>query len=280
MDLDLDHYRTWIGREETASELVTPELVRRFDATLDLGSDDRRPGEPVAIMIHHCLAQEVIPTAELGADGHAVRGGFLPPVPLPRRMWAGGEITFGPAICVGDRVQRTSSIEDVSIKQGRSGIMCFVTVDHVFRVEDRVVVRERQDIVYRGKEDASGSAQGSKPAETGEHRRSIAVSTPLLFRYSAMLFNAHRIHYDRPFTTDEEGYPGLIVHGPLQATLLAHFAASLRGGQTPRQFAFRSHAPLFDDTDFELHARQDGEKLHLWTARPGGPVAMTAEASW
>ncbi|MCP4316865.1 MAG: protein dehydratase [Hyphomicrobiales bacterium] len=280
MDLDLDYYRTWIGREDAASELVTPELVQRFNATLDITSNHPVNGDAVAPLIHLCLAPPAAPTAELGVDGHAARGEFLPPVPLPRRMWAGGELSFERDIRVGDLVQRKSRIDDVVVKEGRSGTLCFVTVSHVLSVGDDTVVREKQNLVYRGMGDGTRTQQDAAPAESGTHTRRIAVSSPLLFRYSALTFNGHRIHYDRPYTTDEEGYPGLIVHGPLQATLLVQFAAALRKGRAPKRFDFRSHAPLFDDGDFVLHALEEGDRLKLWTARVGGPVAMAAEASW
>ncbi|MEX3009667.1 MaoC family dehydratase N-terminal domain-containing protein [Hoeflea sp. TYP-13] len=280
MELDLEYYRTWIGREESASELVTPELVQRFNATLDIASGDPQPGDAVAPLIHLCLAPSASPTAELGPDGSAARGEYFPPVPLPRRMWAGGELVFERDICVGDQVKRTSRIEDVVLKEGRTGTLCFLTVNHTMSVTGDIVVREKQVLVYRGMEDASRLAAEPSAAEPGKHQRRIAVSTPLLFRYSALTFNGHRIHYDRPYTTGEEGYPGLIVHGPLQATLLVQFAAKLRDGRTPRRFDYKSHTPLFDDRDFSLHATDDGDRLKLWTACEGGPVAMAAEASW
>ena len=280
MQLDLDQYRTWIGREERASEQVTPELVNRFNATLDLATDHPRQGDPVAPMIHLCLAPVAAPGAELGPDGHPARGGFLPPVPLPRRMWAGGKLTFERGIRVGDMVQRVSRIKSVDIKEGRTGTLCFVAIDHTLRVGDDVVVRERQDVVYRGIADGAHPTQAAPVAEPGQHSRRLEASPPLLFRYSALTFNGHRIHYDHPYVTGVEGYPGLVVHGPLQATLLVHFAASLRGGQTPTKFDFRSHSPLFDNADVELHASESANGLELWTARPGGPVALKAQAIW
>ncbi|MEM6463874.1 MAG: MaoC family dehydratase N-terminal domain-containing protein [Pseudomonadota bacterium] len=279
MELNLEHYREWIGRHETTRETVTPQLVSRFNATFDLGSEPH-PGDAVAPMLHLCLALQSVPTNELSSDGHAARGGFLPPVPLPQRMWAGGRIVFGRAIRVGDTVERSARIENVQIKQGKSGTLCFVTIDHQFSVDGEPVVQEKQDIVYRGESVGSSAPAVSELAESGEHRRTVAVTTSLLFRYSALTFNGHRIHYDRPYATGREGYPGLVVHGPLQASLLVHFAAALRDGETPKRFDFRSVSALFDDSDFDLHANDDGERMRLWTAAPSGPVAMSAEASW
>lgn len=275
--LDIDHLRSWIGREEVAEDIVTADLVRKFKATLDLPGGPPQIGEVAPRLIHFCLAQPAAPTAALGPDGHPQRGGFLPPVPLPRRMWAGGSVTFQGDLRVGDAVRRVSRIADVAVKEGRTGLLCFVTVDHTIEGKGRPLLQERQDIVYRGLD--GGAAKAPAAAESGRHRRRVDASAPLLFRYSALTFNGHRIHYDRRYVTEVEGYPGLIVHGPLQATLLLHFAAEIRG-TPPARFAFRSLSPLFDGDPVILHATEDGDGLMLWTARENGPVAMTAEAGW
>ncbi|MDA4844436.1 FAS1-like dehydratase domain-containing protein [Hoeflea poritis] len=279
-ELDLDYLNGWIGREETVSDVVTPELVRRFNATLDIGAPPPEIGAPAPLLVHLCLAPSVAATGELGPDGHPPRGDFVPPVPLPRRMWAGGELEFFDDLRIGDRVERHSRVADIAVKQGRSGALCFVTVEHRISVDARPVLTEIQNIVYRGPSDPSRGAGSPQPAKSGEHSRRIRVTAPLLFRYSALMFNGHRIHYDRAYATGTEGYPGLVVHGPLQATLLLHFAAELNAGRSPSRFTFRSKAPLFDDGDFILHAAQDGDVLHLWTAREGGPAAMEATAYW
>jgi 3-methylfumaryl-CoA hydratase len=271
--LDDAHLRGWIGRMEAADDVVTSDLVRKFRATLDLPTPG---GEAAAIappLIHFCLAQPAAPTAALGPDGHPARGGFLPPVPLPRRMWAGGEIRFHGDLRVGDAVRRVSRIADVALKQGRTGALCFVTVEHRILVDGRTAVEERQDLVYRG---LTGGVPEAPPAPHGEHVRPLVASQPLLFRYSALTFNGHRIHYDRRHAIEAEGYPGLVVHGPLQATLLAHFAAEILGRPLGR-FVFRSTGTLFDDDRAALHAAAETDRLRLWTAREGGPIAMSAE---
>ena len=276
--IDIDHLRQWIGRDEVKSELVTPALVDRFNATFDFAGDAAN-GDPAPVMIHLCLAPPTAPTAGLGPDGHPARGGFLPPVPLPRRMWAGGAFTFHDDIRVGETVTRRSVIRDVTVKEGRTGTLCFVTVDHHIDADGRSVLSERQDIVYRG-EDAPGAAKKTPPpAPHGAHRVQVNPSAPLLFRYSALTFNGHRIHYDAPYVREVEGYPGLIVHGPLQATMLVQFAAKVRG-QRPAQFDFRSLSPLFDDGDFTLNAVEEDGGLKLWTSYTDGPVAMEARATW
>ncbi|MDR5652132.1 FAS1-like dehydratase domain-containing protein [Ruixingdingia sedimenti] len=280
MTLDIDHLRGWIGREDSAAETVTPELVHRFNATLDR-QGDTAPGAVAPLLIHFCLGQPAAPTAGLGEDGHPARGGFLPPVPLPRRMWAGGGFTFHDDIRVGERVTRRSRILDVTVKEGRSGVLCFVTVEHRVDSDGRAVLTERQDIVYRAAETGGAKAPATPPAAApaGAQSRRITASAPLLFRYSALTFNGHRIHYDTPYAREVEGYPGLIIHGPLQATLLAHLAADTRGAR-PARFSFRSLSPIFDTADFTINAEPDGDALKLWTARIGGPVAMEARAEW
>jgi len=276
-DGEVADLRAWIGREERRNDVVTPDLVARYRSTLDLPGGPPLPGEPAPRLIHHCLTPQTVPTSALAEDGHPRRGGFLPPVPLPRRMWAGSAVRFHGDIRVGDRVERLSRIVDVATKEGRTGPLCFVTVDHVLSVGGTMVVVERQDIVYRGPEGAA--PRPSTAAPLGSRRRGVEPSAPLLFRYSALLFFAHRIHYDRPYATGIEGYPGLVVHGPLQAALLLHFAAEARG-TPPDRFAFRSGAPLFDDATFYLNASDEGGGTRLWTAREGGTAAMAAEAAW
>lgn len=283
MTLDIDHLRRWIGWEDSASEQVTSALVARFDATFDR-QGDTAVGAAAPLMLHWCLAQPAAPTAGLGPDGHPARGGFLPPVPLPRRMWAGGACDFHSDIRIGETVTRNSVIRDVAAKAGRSGMLCFVTVEHRVTSDGRPVLTERQDIVYRAVEAPNPSdqpaAKDPTPAAEGAHRRIMTPTPPLLFRYSALTFNGHRIHYDAPYSRIDEHYPGLIVHGPLQASLLALFAASLRGAR-PARFSFRSLSPLFDIADFTLNATgEEGNALRLWTSGVGGPVAMEARAEW
>ena len=279
MDLDLDHLRSWIGREEAKSEPVTTALVERFDATFGR-TGDTTPGAAAPVMIHLCLAPPAAPMDQLGPDGHPARGGFLPPVPLPRRMWAGGSFAFHDDIRIGETVTRRSVIRDVAVKQGRTGTLCFVTVEHRIESGSRHVLTERQDIVYRDLDPPGGPAKAAPPpAPEGTHRVTVAPTAPLLFRYSALTFNGHRIHYDAPYVREVEGYPGLIVHGPLQASQLVHFAERVRG-RVPRTFDFRSLSTIFDTADYTLNATEDGDGLKLWTAQRGGPVAMEARATW
>jgi len=237
---DLDHLRQWIGRSEKASDIVTAQLVRGLRATLFMEIGEPKPGDAAPFTAHWCLAQPVYPMSQLGPDGHPTRGGFLPPVPLPRRMWAGGELEFIDTLRVGDEVTRTSRISDVTMKTGSTGVLCFVSVEHLITTPRGTAIRERQDIVYRDVSTAPAPA-ATKPAlpPTAQHHESHMADPVLLFRYSALTFNGHRIHYDRDYVTKVEGYPGLIFHGPMQAAFLVEFAAKLHGGAAPAKFSYR-----------------------------------------
>lgn len=280
VSLDIEHLRSWIGREESASDIVSVDLVRKFNATLELSAAPVVPGDVAPLLVNYCLAQPAAPMSLLGEDGHPQRGDFLPPVPLPRRMWAGSSLMFHGLLRVGDEVRRVSRIADVAVKEGRSGSLCFVTVEHRLDVAGAPKIEETQNIVYREAASRKDAVKpvAAEPAPAGTHSKPIAVSTVLLFRYSALTFNGHRIHYDRPYATEVEHYPGLVLHGPLQATLLLNFATELKG-KAPSRFAFRSLSPLLDN-GVNLHATEDGDTMKLWTARPDGPVAMSAEAVW
>ena len=277
-ELDLPYLRGWIGREEEQRTRIDAELVARFHACLGIGVGLPQQGDPVPPLFHFCLATPLAPTAELGRDGHPPKSGFLPPVPLSRRMWAGGSLRFHRDLRVGDSARRLSRIEDVKFKQGGSGPLCFVTVAHSIDVDGDPAVDEQQTIVYRG-ETPRERIGGPVPIEVGQHRKQIEASPVLLFRCSAITFNGHRIHYDRQYATEVEGYPSLVVHGPLQATWLLSYAAELRG-RPPSKFAFRSLSPLFEGTPIVLHADRDGARMKLWTATECGPVATVADAEW
>ncbi len=279
LTVDIDHLRNWIGREDLGSDVLTEDLARKYHATFDLPGEAPKRGKIAPRMIHVCLAQPAVPTAQLGPDGHPERGGFLPPVPLPRRMWAGSSQSFHGDLRVGDEVRRISRIADVVYKEGRTGALCFVTVQHQIEGNGRLVLEERQDIVYRNLEATGATPKTPPSAEAGTYRRPMKIEPPLLLRYSALTFNAHRIHYDRRYSMEVEGYPALVVHGPMQAAMLLNYATELRASP-PSRFRFRGQSPLFDDAAFALNARDEGDGLKLWTARQDGPECMVAEASW
>lgn len=278
--IDLDHLRQWIGRNTEATDLVTAQLVKGLRATLFLPVGEPRTGDAAPFTVHWCLAPAVVPASELGPDGHPARGGFLPPVPLPRRMWAGGELAFFDTLRVGDEVKRISRIKDVSLKSGSTGQLCFVAVDHELTTPRGIAIRERHDIVYRDVTAAAPApAKPAGPPPVAKHRETHFADPVLLFRYSALTFNGHRIHYDRDYVTKVEGYPGLIFHGPMQAALQIEFAARLRGA-VPKKFAYRGLQPLFEGSEFSVNANETADGLETWTANSLGQPTMKGTATW
>ncbi len=281
--LDLAHLRQWIGRTEEASDIVTAQLVKGLRATLFLDIGTPQSGDAAPFTVHWCLAQPVYPASMLGPDGHPTRGGFLPPVPLPRRMWAGGEIEFLEPLRVGDDATRASRIADVTLKTGSTGTLCFVAVEHTITTPRGTAIRERQDIVYREMQVAGQNAAPSRQQAApppAKHRESHVSDPVLLFRYSALTFNGHRIHYDRDYVTKVEGYPGLVFHGPMQAALLVEFAAKLHGGTAPKKFSYRGVQPLFEGSEFSVNANETANGLELWVANSAGTPTMKATAAW
>jgi 3-methylfumaryl-CoA hydratase len=278
---DLDHLRQWIGRSSEASDIVTGQLVKGLRATLFQEIGEPKPGDAAPWTVHWCLAQPVYPMSQLGPDGHPTRGGFLPPVPLPRRMWAGGELEFFAPLRVGDQMTRASRISDVTMKTGSTGVLCFVSVEHLITTPRGTALRERQDIVYRDMSTAQSAAPGKPaPPPVAMHRESHMADPVLLFRYSALTFNGHRIHYDRDYVTKVEGYPGLIFHGPLQATFIVELAAKLHGGKPPKKLGYRGLQPLFEGSEFSINANTTDNGMELWIANAAGQPTMKGTATW
>lgn len=279
---DFESLKRWIGRAQTAEDVVAVDRVRAMAATLD---KERAPaaGDVLPLGWHWMFFNPAAPASELGPDGHPQRGGFLPPVPLPRRMWAGGRLMFQRPLHVGEGIRRESEIGDVTVKQGKSGTLVFVLVRHRVVGENGLSLEEEHDIVYRPAPSAGIPAAAPSPAPVGAPwRRMIRPDPVLLFRYSALTFNGHRIHYDHPYVTKVEGYPGLIVHGPLIATLLLDLATTHVASEALVRFAFRAVSPLFDTAPFSVNGlpAEDGRSARLWAAGVDGAYAMTAEAAF
>lgn len=271
----------WVGHRQTITDHVSAGAVQRLAFTLD-HPDPPMAGDPLPPLWHYLFFAEVAPTGSLGADGHPPRGGFLPPVALPRRMWAQSHLTFHEPIPVGAEAERTSTITDVQTKHGSSGPLCFVTVDHQLTVDGRIRITERQDLVYRGDPDPAASPREPDPAPNhAEFTTTVRPNPVLLFRYSALTFNGHRIHYDQDYAQQVEGYPGLVVHGPLTATLLANLAVRhIPDGQHLTSFSFRGVAPLVADSPFTLAGAHRTGGLDLWAATTSGGLAVTARADY
>ncbi|HYF21249.1 MAG TPA: MaoC family dehydratase N-terminal domain-containing protein [Ramlibacter sp.] len=277
--LDLQHLRSWVGRTEEAADTATAVPPRALAATLDR-DDPPQPGDALPPCWHWLYFLPLQAQSGVGEDGHPRRGGFLPPVPLPRRMWAGSRIDFHAPLQVGQPLARASRVADVKVKEGRSGPLVFVQVLHELRAAGALAVTERQDIVYRDMPQPGEAAPApvAAPADA-EWSRRIEPDPVLLFRYSALTFNGHRIHYDRPYATQVEGYPGLVVHGPLVATLLLDLLRRQRPQARVAQFSFRAVSPLFDTAAFEVCGRRSDEHtVRLWARGAAGQLAMEATA--
>jgi 3-methylfumaryl-CoA hydratase len=279
-EIDVDHLRQWIGRSETRHDLVAATPVAAMSATLDRDDPGPKPGDPVPPLWHWMFFVSLTRHSDVAPDGHTKLGGFLPPVPLPRRMFAGGRFEFDHALRVGDDIERVSTVKDVTAKQGRSGQMVFVTVRHDINDAQGLAIREEHDIVYREPAKPGEAQPQPKPAPTDEaFSRDINPDPVLLFRYSALTFNGHRIHYDRSYVTEVEGYPGLIVHGPLIATLLVDLLRRSLPDARMTRFSFRAVRPLFDTHGFTVCGRPEaGNKVALWARDHDGWLAMQASA--
>ena len=280
MELDIDHLKQWIGRTEFQQDFAAATPVRALAATLDRDDPAPQRGAAVPPCWHWLYFLPVHRQSEIGPDGHAKRGGFLPPVPLPRRMWAGSQIEFKRWLEIGSAITRTSRIDDVSIKHGKTGPLVFVRVRHEIGDDAGVAIVDNHDIVYRDNPNPDDRPPPAQMAPTdSDWTRTIVPDDVLLFRYSALTFNGHRIHYDRRYVTDVEGYPGLVVHGPLLATLLLDLLHCNVPDATVARFAFRAMKPTFDTAPFHVCGRRDGTSIHLWAKHVDGALAMDATAT-
>ncbi len=274
--VDIDHLRQWIGRETLAEDTLSVRHAHLMAATLGLPQGDFQPGTPLPPLWHWIYFLEGLPPSELGRDGHPARGGFLPPVPLSNRMWAGGQVTFHAPLPLGAAVRKRSRIQSVEHKQGRSGELVFVSVLHEVLHDGVVAVSELHDIVY--KEPSKPGAAGAPPEmPAAAHTRAFVPNSTTLFRYSALTFNGHRIHYDVDYCREVEGYDNLVVHGPLNATMLANYAQEL-AGRPLREFRYRGLQPSLVGRDLSIHAAPADDGFTVWIGLPGGAVSMRADA--
>lgn len=275
-------WNEWIGRHEERHDQLTQGLIDRLRATIDSPVHDATGPQGV----HFCLCTPDAATAALGHDGHpdrAAPNSLLPPVPLPRRMWASSAIHFHAPLRAGDRIVRRTTIASITGKQGGSGVLTFVELDHHTMAGDMLAVEERQTLVYRAA--ASGTparparADGAPDLSPWRWHRVLTPNEAMLFRFSAITFNSHRIHYDQPYAVNEEGYAGLVVHGPLIATLLLDLAGRELGANRLRRFAFRGQSPAFAGEPLHLVGRQEGDTITMAALGDDGRTVMSAEAA-
>ena len=278
------HLQSWVGKSESSHDQIAAMPVAGLSATLDRADPAPHMGDVLPPLWHWMNFVAIAPQSQLGPDGHPARGGFLPPVPLPRRMWAGGRLHWNAdnPLEIGQQVERVSRIASVDHKVGRSGELLFVLVQHEFRNERGVALTEEHDIVYRA------AAQPSDPVpqptvadKNAAWKRDVNADAVMLFRYSALTFNGHRIHYDRSYVTQEEGYPGLIVHGPLIATLLIDLLRRHAPGAVVTDFSFKAIRPTFDLHPFTVlgQPQGDGKTVLLWAHDHDGYLTMQGTAT-
>jgi 3-methylfumaryl-CoA hydratase len=282
METDLARVQPWLGRTEQAEDHVGLEQVRAMQATLERPAGPLDEGDALPPLWHWLFFWDIAPRSGLGRDGHPALGRFLPPLGPARRMWAGSRLQFHRPLRIGEPIARCSTIADIRLKSGRSGHLAFVTVRHAITARDGLAVVDEHDIVYRedtGRPAAERPAEPA-PADPAFSERQV-VDPVLLFRYSALTFNGHRIHYDRDYATTVEGYPGLVVHGPLLATLMVDLAASAWPARRLTGFEFRGRRPVIDTEPFSVNGRpRDTATIELWIANRAGALAMTGNASF
>ena len=265
----MSEFAEWIGRSQTLTDVLEPGRSNALNAAL--GREGGGRADDALPLLHHWLYfWDVRPPAGLGPDGHPAKGGFLPPVPLPRRMWAGGRLTFHRDLRLGEQVTKTSTITAVTEKTGKSGTLVFVTLRHELSGADGLALVEEQDLVYRDPAAGMLPAPVAAPAPAATWVETVEPDAVLLFRYSALTMNGHRIHYDRPYAMEEESYPALVVHGPLQATLLIDIAS--RNLSAPvTSFAFRGQVPAFSGAPLHVCGNPGEGGAEVWTQQGQQP---------
>ncbi|HDR9482497.1 TPA: MaoC family dehydratase N-terminal domain-containing protein [Burkholderia aenigmatica] len=283
METTLNAMQPGVGHDGTliAADVIALDRATAFAATLDL---DRHPvaGDALPPLWHWLYFWSVARQSELGHDGHPLKGVFLPDLGLPRRMWAGGRVVFENPLPIGETAVRTSRVLSVEHKEGRSGPLGFVTVEHLIESGGTVAIREEHDIVYRGAVEPGAAAPAPKAAPDGaQWQRDVTPDEVQLFRYSALTFNGHRIHYDRTYAREIEGYPDLVVHGPLISTLLLDLVPRALPGATVREYAYRAVRPTFLGNTFSVCGRvaEDGKTIDLWAKDHDGWMTMSARAT-
>lgn len=273
-----EDFADWVGRSEEATDVLDPSRSNAMTASVGVVTGFK-PGDALPLLHHWLYFWNVQPPAGLGTDGHPAKGGFLPPVPLPRRMWAGGRLKFHQPLAFGEAVTRTSTILKVQTKSGKSGQLVFVTVEHRLSGVNGLAITEEQDLVYR-EAAAPGSILGPD-GDGGEPQctfhRTIFPDEVMLFRYSALTMNGHRIHYDLPYAKGEEAYPALVVQGPFQATCLVAMAQRELGGSLAT-FDFRGQSPAFAGTALHVCGEKTEEGISVWTEQ-GDAKCMVATAT-
>lgn len=280
IDINIDELKSWVGNDEVVFDEVSRNLEMRFRATLDIDPGDPQKGEIASSGIHWALAPAVVKSSLLGKDSHPQKGGFLPPVALPRRMWAGCQTKFLDTLKIGDQVKKRSSVVDVNLKNGKSGLLCFVKAKYEFFVDKKLVIEEFHDIVYRNLDNKQVSklVKNDLPFSNPDYEEEIFAHPTMLFRYSAITFNGHRIHYDFPYSTREEGYQDLVFHGPLQATLMLRASEKFKNARA-KSFSHKGVAPVYANENLHISIEQtQNGNVNCFTSTSAAGMTMKANA--
>ena len=280
IDINIDELKSWVGNDEIVFDEVSRNLEMRFRATLDIDPGDPQKGEIASSGIHWALAPAVVKSSLLGKDSHPQKGGFLPPVALPRRMWAGCQTKFLDTLKIGDQVKKRSSVVDVNLKNGKSGLLCFVKAKYEFFVDKKLVIEEFHDIVYRDLDNKQVSklVKNDLPFSNPDYEEEIFAHPTMLFRYSAITFNGHRIHYDFPYSTREEGYQDLVFHGPLQATLMLRASEKFKNARA-KSFSHKGVAPVYANENLHISIEQtQNGNVNCFTSTSAAGMTMNANA--
>lgn len=285
MTEDLQQLKSWIGKKEVIEERAAVGRVQGLAALLDNAESPKECG-PVGPMGHWCYFKPRVRQSEIGPDGHPKRGGFMPPVPLPRRMFGGFRTTYHQPLVLGEMMRKEAVIENVDIKDGRTGKLVICTVKNRFSGENGLSIEEEQDYIYRNNPPAASDNTGGNSGETGHApddfvwSQEITPDPVMLFRYSACTFNGHRIHYDHKYVTEVEGYPGLIVQGPLIATFLMELAIANNPDAQPKTYSFQARSPLFCNEPFKVVGKPTADGCDVWSITPRGTLSATGHVTF
>ncbi len=280
-DIDIGFLQEWVGKQETCVDDITLFPARALAAALNSDTLPEK-GDDLPLFWEWMYFLATPRSDETGVDGHPAKGGFLPPVPLPRRMWAAGEVESMRAIVIGEPATRISTIESVDLKSGSTGTLVFVNVRHEIFQRDELCISQVQNIVYREQPVSNDGPLALPPGKEAPTEHDVTqVITPdpvLLYRFSALTYNGHRIHYDRDYAVAEELYPALVVHGPLLVTLLLQLQRTALSDRQIKSFKFRAMRPTFDNQSFDVSAKVDGNALALWSSDADGFICMSIKA--
>lgn len=274
-----DPFDSWIGKTESTRETAELWPARGLAAALDQ-EFSAKLGDPIPLLAHWTYFAPMVRQSKIGFDGHPERGGFIPPIPQPRRMWAASEIAFHRPICFGESVEKVSRIAQISKKEGASGDLVFLEISHDYRVGDETCLSETQTVVYRDPPEQGEVPRSKAAPENAQWSEEVATDSTRLFRYSAVTFNAHRIHYDHPYVTEDEGYPNIIVQGQFIATMLMQAMMRANPDRSPSLFSFRAMKPIFSGETFFAEGNLEGEEKRLWARGENGDTRMLAKINF